>query len=154
NGQTLMAFHLPPLQRSDVLDWNIYGFSIPMRGGHHRNGLLVRLGTKQGPKWGEISPYEGKSKETRDAALRQLLAYFNQGNTTGLYPSVEFGLMSLFAKEHYPLTVSTYPWLSGSVEEIIAEARVAQRHGFTSVKCKVSALSIPAAQELIYHLLP
>ena len=79
----------------------------------------------------------------------QLLAYLTQGHTLNLFPSVQFGLESLFFKPQFPLETSTYAFLNGSAEDIAHRAQIAACKGYSTVKVKLGSFEIEEAQHVI-----
>ncbi len=145
-----MALHTPFLYWMDaVKTWKIYSFEIPYVAGGIRKGILINTDNN---RWAEISPLPGRSKETFDEALQQLIRFFAGKHKGDLFPSVQFGLESLNSAPFEPMQTSTYALLSGTPDEVLRQAKVAAKQGYATVKLKVSSFSIQLAQELIHTL--
>ena len=135
-----MVVHSSLLHRMDaVSSWEIYSFSIPLTLGGDRKGFVIRLGKK----WAEVAPFPGRSSESLEEAMGQLLAFFQEGKKEHLVPSVQFGIENLFRTPLYPLKASTYAFLN---------AKEAQHLRHTTIKIKIGSLTIEEAQTLISAL--
>lgn len=142
-----MALYTPFLHRMDVVKtWKIFSFQIPYVTGGIRNGILINIDNN---RWAEISPLPGRSRETFDEALQQLISLFGGKNKGELFPSVQFGLESLDWVPFEPMHASTYALLSGTPDEVLLQADVVAKQGYGTVKLKVSSFSIQVAQELM-----
>ncbi len=130
-----------------VISWKIYSFELPLVTGSVRKSLAVQLHDG----WGEVAPYPGRSRETTDQALEQLLRILSQGKEEKLLPSVQFGLESALSP-FQPVKASLYAFLNGSVEEVLHRAEAAFAKGYRSAKVKISTLSVDAAIGLLNRL--
>ncbi len=142
-----MALHSPLLHRLDAIasrQWELYRFALPSR-----EGLVVCI---EG-KWGEISPLKGRSKETLQEAEAQLKHYLESGEKTDFFPSVQFGLESVFEEGHFPLQVPLYALCQGTPEEVLREADIALGKGHTTLKIKVGLFGVQDNQFVIKQLL-
>ena len=129
-----------------VIEWKIYSFELPLVTGGIRKGLAVQLSDG----WGEVAPYPGRSQETIDQAIEQLLRVLS-GEEEKLLPSVQFGLES--ALSHFqPVKAPLYAFLNGSVEEILRRAEASFAQGYRTAKVKISTLSVDAAIGLLNRL--
>jgi O-succinylbenzoate synthase len=128
--------------------WTLFSFEIPLVIGGIREGLVIQLDER----WGEIAPLPGRSKETRNQALNQLLQIFCEGKVKGeLFPSVQFGLECTLLPMR-AVTAPLYAFLQGSPEEILTRAENAYARGYHVAKIKISSLSVEDAVELIHAL--
>lgn len=144
-----MVIYSSVLYRLDALNWTIYSFRLPLIPYGFRQGLLVHLGEE---RWGEISPFPGRSRETLTEAFTQLKQWLTEGKIQGeLYPSVQFGLESAHSP---PFTASAplYALLNGDLETMYKQADRAECQGYRIVKLKISHLSIDRAQMIIHRL--
>jgi O-succinylbenzoate synthase len=139
-----MALYPSPLPGSDALG----GASVRRFSLGTREGLLVQTPTR----CAEISPLPGRSKESLEEALSDLLAYFHEGKTENLCASVHFGLESLFAPRTFPVRVPLCPLLTGSIENILKQARIAAQKGCRVAKVKISSIDPAAIPDLIDQL--
>lgn len=140
-----MAIHIAFLHWMDVMiDWTVYSYDLPLINGNRRPGLILRLDKD---RWGEIAPYPGRSKETLDQALSQLISVLNGKVKGELFPSVQFGLESALAFPPPMAKASLYAFLTGTPKEILKKADVAFEKGYQAVKFKISSSS--EAKELI-----
>lgn len=137
----------------DVVNWKVYSFAIPLKKGPVRKGFLLEVQDGQ-TRWGEIAPYPGRSRETLNEAFEQLIRFLKGEHTLELFPSVQCGLESALCSLPLPGTASLYALLSGASEEVMHQAKRAKEEGYTTVKLKVSCLSIHEAQAVIRDLLP
>jgi len=148
-----MALHPLVLYRLDVvsqIDWSLYSFELPLVSGNHRKGLVIQLGEEG---WGEVSPLPGRSEETLDQALEQLLSFFHTGKTTPpFFPSVQFGLESALSPLE-SITVPVYALLQGSPTEVLKQAEEAAKKGHTTVKLKVAKWNREEIHSVIGDLL-
>jgi O-succinylbenzoate synthase len=129
-----MALHPALLHRVDVMtDWTVFSYDLPFINGR-RQGLVLRLEDR----WGEIAPYPGRSKETLDEALTQLVSVLN-GTNQKLLPSVQFGLESALDFPPPKQKAKLYAFLQGSPDEILRQADRAAKEGYNTVKFKVSS---------------
>ncbi|MGC1879280.1 MAG: o-succinylbenzoate synthase [Rhabdochlamydiaceae bacterium] len=137
-----------------MINWHIYSFQIPLVGGGVRKGLILRLIDRCGEeKWGEIAPLPGRSKETFDQALSQLLSLLSTGIVKEeLFPSVQFGLENALSFPLPSATAPLYAFLHGQPDEILQRAKIACDTGYTVAKLKISSLTIDVAAHLISAL--
>jgi o-succinylbenzoate synthase len=148
-----VAVHTPLLHRLDALKevkWKIYSFRLPLLTGSFREGILLHF--PQENRWGEIAPFPGRSKESLPQALAQLLKLLKTGKTDEeLFPSVQFGLERALSS---PVAVSAplYALLSGDRKTILHQANVALDQGYTTVKLKISSLSLNDSRDIIHNL--
>lgn len=140
-----MAFHTSLLHRVDPLklcQWKVYSFDLPLISGKRRQGLVFSLKTVEGEEtWGEASPNSCRNPETFDEARDQLLGFFRGKFTGELFPSIQCGLEHALSPPWTPATAPLYAFLSGSKEEILAQADRAASEGYTTVKIKIRALT-------------
>jgi o-succinylbenzoate synthase len=132
-----------------VTEWKIYSFEIPFVASGIRKGILVAIGND---RWAEVSPLPGRSRETFDEAVQQLVSFFSGKHKGEIFPSVQFGLESLFRLQFEPMQASTYALLSGTPDEVLRQAEIAAKQGYATVKLKVASFSIQAAQDLMRTL--
>lgn len=136
-----MVLYPPPLPRPHALTWRRFSLGT-------REGLLVQTPTR----CVEISPLPGRSKESIEEALSDLLAYCHQGKTEAFCASVQFGLESLSTPRTFPLKVPLCPLLTGDPENILNQAQSATRKGCRVAKIKISSLSPALIPGLIDQL--
>jgi o-succinylbenzoate synthase len=125
-----------------------------------RDGLVLRLIDSRGEEsWGEIAPFPGRSRETLDQALNQLLNILNSGKiypargiSDPLFPSVQCGLESALSPPLTQTSAPLYAFLTGTPAEILQRAEIAHSQGYTTAKVKVASLSIDAAGTLLHRL--
>jgi len=137
--------------------WKLFSFSLTVRGHHEkRKGLILKGINREGRVgWGEISPLPGWSSETLEMAREQVLQLINGVKVERIYPSVSFGLSSLFFQLSSSLEVISLPvsaFLSGSADAIVKRAEEAKENGFHSAKLKIGHLDKKVAQSLIREL--
>ncbi len=132
------------------MEWILYSFDLPLISGSRRQGLALRLMGDGKDRWGEIAPYPGRSKETLEQALDQLIAVLNGKAHGELFPSVQFGLESALNFPPPKQKAKLYAFLQGSPEEILRQADRAAEKGYNTVKFKIS--SAPSAKNLISSL--
>ena len=122
----------------------IYRFTIPLKiWSPRREGLLIQIKNGDQIGWGEVSPLPGRSGESLDEALLQLLS-LEKGFSGRLFNSVAFGLKS--ASLSLP---DSFSWpasllFMGTVEQILDQVEKSPR-GFSSAKLKIGHLSVPDA---------
>lgn len=148
----------------------LHPYEIPLTSGQIRSGVLICIINERGNSgWGEIAPLPKWSRETLDDALREL----NQKNplfiemdwtsqnclemleNLRLLPSVSFGLESALLSLLTPLpehTIAVSTLLMGSPQEILQQAKIREKEGYTSAKLKVSHLTFDEAAHLIHQL--
>lgn len=133
--------------------WKVFAYDIPYVTRGSRQGLLVCFTSSDGKEsWGEIAPFPGRSQETLDQALAQLLQLLNSKQPDDeIFPSVQFGLESALSPQ-MPLSAPLYALLSGDPDAVLKQAEAASAHGYSTVKLKVSSFPIAVAQKLIHTL--
>src|SRR5689334_13628120 len=136
-----------------MMEWKVYRFELPLVSGGIRSGLLLQfIDDKKQEKWGEIAPLSGRSQETIEQAVDQLLKIFLNGKVEEkLFPSVQFGLESML-QPAYPITAPLYAFLNGGPDEILQRAETAFNSGYTVAKVKISSLSSDTAIDLLHNL--
>jgi len=145
-------------------------YKIPFSNGWLRKGFLIELkSNRQQKASGDIAPLPNWSKETVEEALKQceikkekilqidwsLENYFEELKNLDLYPSVSFGLESALLTLLDPLpahAIEVSALLMGSCEEILDQALLREKEGYTSAKIKVGNLKLAQAEEIIYKL--
>ncbi|MEN9343556.1 MAG: o-succinylbenzoate synthase [Chlamydiota bacterium] len=135
-----MAIHISSDFGSFDLNYTLSHFSCPTR-----QGLILSI---EGLPSVEISPLPSRSQETFAMAHDQLNAVLKGTCHPPLYPSVQFGLESLFTLP--APDQKSYFLLVGSLEEILKRAETLPPHSL--IKCKVSSLSKEEIQDLITSL--
>ena len=149
---------------------SLHPYEIPLTNGQIRRGTLVNIIDQRGNSgWGEVAPLPKWSTETLDDSLQQLNQKqqeimkvdwtarncLQELGKLNLLPSVSFGLESALLSILSPIsnhTVSTSALLMGSPEEIIQQAEIRHREGYTSAKLKVSNLNFKEAAKIIHQL--
>lgn len=132
--------------------WKIFSFKLSYTGGIREGLLLCLEDGERIEKWGEISPFPGRNQETLSDALAQLLQLLHTGKVkTELFPSVQFGLESALSP-YVNLSVPLYALLSGNFQNILEQADLAQKQGYSTVKLKVASFSLEETQHLIHAL--
>lgn len=140
-----MLIYSPSLYRLDVISWRIFRFQLTKKDQSIRSSHLVCFkDSNHQEAWAEISPLPGRSKETIDEALLQLMNVLKGKKTSHLYPSVSFALATAL-KQFSFLPVPLCALLSGSKQEMMQQAPLVARKGFSSVKVKISQLSLEDA---------
>lgn len=133
------------LHRLDVISWRIFRFQLRKKDKSIRSSHLVYLKDSHYQEaWAEISPLPGRSKETIDEALLQLITVLKGKKTSHLYPSVSFALATALKQFSFS-SIPLCALLSGSKQEIMQQALLAERKGFSSVKVKLVQLSLEDA---------
>ncbi|MBA2369977.1 MAG: o-succinylbenzoate synthase [Candidatus Protochlamydia sp.] len=135
-----------------------------------RSGILIHLVDEgQNSSWGEIAPLPKWSMETLKESLLQLnfkqkkileiewtlLNWSYELKKLNLLPAVSFGLESAILALLCPLpeyTILTSALLMGSPQEILNQAVLRRKEGFTSAKLKVGNLALDEAADLIHQL--
>jgi o-succinylbenzoate synthase len=135
--------------------------------GQERSVIFIVLEDEKGNcKWGEIAPLPKWSKETLTECEKQLnekkKAILKIDWTTEtilkelaelkLFPSVLFGLESALLSFLSPLpefSISATALFMGSFAEIVEQAQLRDKEGFTSAKLKISQLTFQEAAKLI-----
>lgn len=147
-----MSIHSSFLHRLDAISWRIFHFQLTKKDLSIRSGHLVcwKSSTNQ-DTWAEISPLQGRSQETSDEALLQLTNVLKGERPSHLFPSVSFALTTGLQRLYFP-PVPMCAFLSGSKEEIYAQALLAKQKGFSSAKIKISQLSLNDAFDVIETL--
>lgn len=149
---------------------SLYPYEIPLTNGQIRKGTLIKITGQEGNiGWGEVAPLPKWSHETLDESLLQLRQKHQEimkvnwtaGNCLqeigklSLLPSVTFGLESALLSILCPIsehTVLTSALLMGSIAEIMKQAELRYKEGYTSAKLKVSNLSFEEATQIIHQL--
>lgn len=123
----------------------IYRYSVPIHlWNSEQKGLLIHVQNGEEIGWGEVLPLPGRSVETLDEALNQLLN-LEKGFSGPLFNSVAFALKSALL----PLPAS-FSWpaalfFMGSVSQIMHQFETYPRAGFSHAKLKLKDLSLPDA---------
>ncbi|WP_220017423.1 enolase C-terminal domain-like protein [Candidatus Rhabdochlamydia oedothoracis] len=129
----------------DVISWRIFRFQLTKKDKSIRSSHLVCLkDSNQQEAWAEISPLPGRSKETIDEALLQLINVLKGKKTSHLYSSVSFALATALKQFSFP-PIPLCALLSGSKQEMMQQALLVAHKGFSSVKVKISQLSLEDA---------
>lgn len=128
-------------------NFDIYFFSIKYCKSEIKEGFLLK--SKEG-RWGEVSPYPTRNRETLKDAWIQL-KQLQSGWRGELYPSVAFGLYSLECsldrlENQWPICLL----LQGTKREI--EQYLSKKSGYTYVKLKTAHLSVKEAIDLVSTL--
>ena len=140
------------LHRLDVISWRIFRFQLMKKDGSTRLSHVACLkDSNYQEAWTEISPFPGRSKETIDEALLQLIAVLKKEKTSHLYPSVSFALATALKQLSFP-PIPLCALLSGSKQEIMQQALLAEQRGFFSAKVKISQLSLEDAFTVLDQL--
>src|SRR3989338_11211876 len=137
----------------------LYPYQIPLINEQIRFGIFIHLTDEKGLScWGEVSPLPKWSKETTKESLEQLQkkqeeilqidwtisSYLQEIKKLQLFPSVEFGLESALSSLLTPLLkhkALASALLMGSLKEILSQAELRYKEGFTSAKLKVCNLN-------------
>lgn len=147
-----MSIHSAFLHRLDVVSWRIFSFQLTKKDRSTRlSHLVCWKDSNHQEAWAEISPLPGRSKETSEEALLQLVAVLRGEKPLDLYPSVSFALATALKQLHFP-PIPVCALLSGSKQEIEEKASLAQHKGFSSVKIKISQLSLEDAFRVLNRL--
>lgn len=147
-----MPIHSPFLHRLDVISWRIFRFQLTKKDKSIRSSHLVCLkDSNHQEAWTEISPLPGRSKETIDEALLQLIAILKREKNPHPYPSVSFALATALKQLSFP-PIPLCALLSGSKQEMMEQALLAEHKGFSSVKIKISQLSLEDAFAVLNNL--
>lgn len=141
------------LHRLDVISWRIFRFPLTKKDGSIRlSHLVCWKDTNHRETWAEISPLPGRSKETLEEALLQLIAVLKGKRLLlDLYPSVSFALATALKQLRFP-PIPICALLSGSKQEMDEQALLAQHKGFSSVKIKISQLPLEDAFTILNRL--
>jgi O-succinylbenzoate synthase len=149
---------------------SLHTYELSFRNGLVRSGAFLNICNEEGvSSWGEIAPLPNWSKESLQDALQEVIekeTRIKKINWTfqtlsqdltilKLLPSVQFGLESALLSILHPLSnfnVFTSALLMGTPKEIIKQAELRSREGFTSAKLKVSNLDFKEASEVIHQL--
>ena len=149
---------------------SLHPYEILLTNGHSRFGALIKIIDEKGNSgWGDIAPLPEWSKETLEECLQQISrmqneiikiewtssTLLNELAELNLFPAALFGLESALLIILSPLpefTVNASALLMGSVEEILNQAKLRHREGFTSAKLKVSNLNFEEAAHVIHQL--
>lgn len=153
-----------------IVEFSIHPYDIPLTTGYRRQGAFVHIVDDRGNgAWGEIAPLPKWSQETLAEALRQLeqkkpqvleLIWtenncFEELSKLSLLPSVLFGVESAILSLLKPLSEYSLPisaLLMGMPQEILGQARLRKKEGYSSAKLKVSNLSFDEAEDIILQL--
>jgi len=145
-------------------------FSFQLKNGQKRFSAYIQLVNSKGQKGiGEIAPLPNWSDETLDDCLAQiqekesaLLALeWTEDNMLSqlahlqFLPAAAFGIESALFSLLDPLPSFTVPasaLLMGSTQEILQQASLRLKEGFTSTKLKVGNLAFAEAECLIHQL--
>lgn len=147
-----MSIHSTFLHRMDVISWSIFRFQLTKKDLSIRSSHLVCWESSTHQKtWAEISPLPGRSLETLDDALLQLISVLQGKRPSYLFPSVSFALTTGLKQLYFP-PIPICAFLSGSKEEIYAQAFLAKQKGFSSAKIKISQLSLNDAFDVLETL--
>lgn len=149
---------------------HLHPYEIRLRNGQIRSGVLLHLSDEKGNNgWGEVAPLPGWSKETLEDCLQQFhvkqqdilsadwceRTCFDVLAQLELLPALSFGLESALLSLLMPLAAHAVPvsaLLMGSREEILEQASLRHREGYTSAKLKVGQLNFEDAARLIDQL--
>jgi O-succinylbenzoate synthase len=149
---------------------SLHPYEIDLTNGQIRRGTLVNIIDQRGKSgWGEIAPLPKRSAETLEDSLLQLNQKLQalmkvdwsarnclqELEKLKLLPSLSFGLESALLSMLSPVsehTVSTSALLMGSSEEIMEQAEIRHREGYTSAKLKISNLNFEEAAKTIHQL--
>lgn len=153
-----------------IQTFSLHPYEMPMSFGLMRLGVLIHITDEKGNSgWGDVAPLPKWSQETLKEAIEELerkkgeileqewtakkcvqeLELFN------LLPSVAFGLESALLSLLDPLpsyTISTSALLMGSLKEILEQANLRKKEGYSIAKLKVGNLSFKEALEVITQL--
>ena len=147
-----MSIYSAFLHRLDVVSWRIFRFQLTKKDQSIRSSYLACwTNSNRQETWTEISPLPGRSLETIDEALLQLIHVLSGEKPSHLFPSVSFALATGLKQLTFP-PIPICAFLSGSKEEIHAQASLAKRKGFSSAKIKISQLSLEDAFAVLEDL--
>lgn len=147
-----MSIHSVFLHRLDVVSWRIFSFQLTKKDRSIRlSHLVCWKDSNHQEAWAEISPLPGRSQETSEEALLQLVAVLRGEKPLDLYPSVSFALATALKNLDFP-PIPVCAFLSGSKQEIEEKALLAQHKGFSSAKVKISQLSLEDAFSVLNRL--
>jgi len=150
--------------------FSCHPYEISFTHGLVRSGFLIRLTNDKGcVAEGDIAPLPKWSQETFQEALEQCIekkekllkiewsneTYCKELEKLNLFPSVIFGLESALLTLLDPLPahpISVSALLMGSAQEILAQAILREKEGFTSAKLKVGNLEVTEAEKIIHQL--
>lgn len=153
-----------------IQTFSLHPYEISLTNGQMRQGTLINITDQEGNSgWGEVAPLPKWSHETLDDSMQQLNQkqqeimkvdwtvhnYLQEIGKLNLLPSVSFGLESALLSILNPIfghTVSTSALLMGSSQEIMQQAAIRYREGYTSAKLKVSNLNFEEVIQIIYQL--
>lgn len=107
-----------------------------------REGLIIQIKDETHIGWGEIAPLPGRSVESLDEALLQLLS-LEHGFKGPFFNSVAFGLKSA-SFSNSPLSCPASLFFMGSIDQILKQLKNAPS-GFSSAKLKIGDLSLQDA---------
>lgn len=149
---------------------SLHPYEISLTNGQIRKGSWVKIEDQEGNSgWGEVAPLPKWSDETLEDSLEQFKQKeeeiikvdwtapncLQELGKLSLLPSLSFGVESGLLSILSPVsnhTVSTSALLMGSPEEIMEQAELRNREGYTSAKLKVSNLSFEEAGKIIHQL--
>lgn len=149
---------------------SLHPYEISLTNGQIGKGTLINIEDHEGSSsWGEVAPLPKWSTETLEDSLNQLRQKqqdimkvdwtarncLQELGKLSLLPSLSFGLESALLSILSPISnhiVTTSALLMGSPEEIVQQAEIRQREGYTSAKLKVSNLNFEEAAKIIHQL--
>lgn len=153
-----------------IHELSIHSYQIPLKIGKTRFGAVVKLIDFGGNEsLGDLAPLPGWSDENLEQAIDQLnkkkeeiLSHeWSKANCLetlkelDLFPSVLFAAESALLNLLDPYQdsdIASSALFMGSTKEILQQAALRQAEGYTTAKLKVSQLTFPEAETLIYHL--
>lgn len=158
---------IPPMKIKAI---TLHPYEMPLRAAEMRAGLFLNLIDELGNSgWGEVAPLPKWSRETLEEARKELEQKqpeilrvdwtarhcLKEIDKLHLLPSVSFGLesalLSILSPVPQPI-VRTSALFMGSPEEMMKEAELRYREGYSSAKLKVGHLSFEKAAEVIHKL--
>lgn len=140
------------LHRLDVVSWRIFRFQLTKKDQSIRSShIACWINSHHQETWAEICPLLGRSLETIDEALLQLIHVLNGDKPSHLFPSVSFALATGLKQLTFP-PIPICAFLSGSKEEIYVQASLAKHKGFSCAKIKISQLSLEDAFDVLKDL--
>lgn len=166
----ILRHHLLFLYAMQIKILSLHPYEISLTNGQMRKGILVHLTDQTGHSgWGEVAPLPKWSHETLDDSLQQLnqkrqeimkvewtaCNCLQELRKLDLLPSLSFGLESALLSILSPIskhTISTSALLMGSPQEIIRQAEIRHKEGYTSTKLKVGNLNFEEASWVIHQL--
>lgn len=148
----------------------VYPYTIPLTNNQMRSGVLLKVTDNRDKRgWGEVAPLPKWSQETLDDCLKELSqkkeqilsvewsaqTCLDQITDLKLLPALSFGLESALLAILEPLpqhSVPTSALLMGSAKEILEQAKLRYKEGFSSAKLKVGNLTLEEAGKVIHQL--